>query len=682
MGLNYGDGVYYNSYPSGDMLGLNNFTLRFTYFSEGSELSAKIKTPNYGQIGVASIINASVYNLGTVDETDVSIYIYLEGVIVSSSIIPILYSGENATMTYDWTPTSDGIFNFTVYVEPVLDEFSISNNRMTRFASVYSGLPFAVFYDYLPWGFNSTCEILTDNGIPYVILGSSDMGIVDLSGYQKVIISSVQSTAFMNRIYANLTWFEAYAEGGGILEIHAADWNPWVNGEVPGGVTYVSTGEDVVNIVDPYHQMVLYPNEITDAELDYWDSSVHGHLEDVSPTASVIIETISEYPALIEFGYGTGFILVSSQTLEFGFGNGYSRILENILLYCPERYEHDVSVYLDVPNVVYPGEEVLLNVTVMNIGLNSETDLQFGLRINGSEIYAGTIAFLENGTMYEESIPWIEYVSGIYEVTAYVEEVTGEIDIDNNEFARWLRVSSITRVLWDQGHGSWPLAYHAFFIGELEYHGYIVETTTEPLNNIDLTMYSALVLPSPMVVYSIEEQDAIEAFVMAGGGLLAISTYVGYLNDITDFAGIGWLDQSIACNSTDIAVHEVTQDVGSVYFYAPWTILNVTEPAVILVNDTSSNPLVAASEIGLGRVVAIGDPGVLHSEPGLELILMSDNLVLGINSMNWLTHAASSTNITDIQQVPTVVAYMDGAVVTCDVTDSYGIESVELVYRV
>jgi len=681
VGLNYGDGVYYNSYPAGDLLGLNNFTLRFTYEFEGSELSTSIETPEYAQIGATSIINASVYNLGTVDETDVNILIYLEGVVVSSATIPILYSGDNATITYDWTPTADGWNNFTAYVVPVLDEFTIANNRITKFVIVYSGLPFAFFRDANNFGVETTTVILTNNGIPYDLLTSADMGVVDLSGYAKVIIASYQTQTFMDRVYANMSWFEDFAAAGGILEFHAFPNGMWIDDLLPGGVTSVSMNHESMSIVQPFNQMVTTPHQITDGDVSSWYPSAYGHMDNLPPSAQIVIETVTEDPVLVEFGYGNGNIIISTQFLEYGYYTYGCKLLENILLYNPVRYEHDVSVYLDAPKLVTPGEDVLLNVTVVNGGLSSETDLQFGIRINGIEAYVGTIAFLENGTIYEESIPWTEYVLGTYDVIAYVEELPGEINIDNNEFVKLVRVSSITRVLWDQGHGSWPLMFHAFFIGELEYHGYYVETTIAPLNNTDLSLYSALVLPSPMVVYSIEEQDAIEDFVMAGGGLLAISSSTINLNDITDFAGIGWLGQSIACTSTDIAVHEVTQDVSSVYFFAPWTILNVTEPAVILVNDTSSNPLVAASEIGLGRVVAIGDPGVLHSEPGLELILMSDNLVLGINSFNWLTEGSSSTSITDTQQNPVAVTYMAGVVVACDVTDTYGIESVELVYR-
>jgi len=684
VGLNYGDGVFYNSYPYTSLLGVTTFTLRFEYAPIGSELSADLVTPTYGVPGITNSITAIVENIGSNDETDVELYLYLDEVIVGSTTFPLLASGESGNFSYEWTPTSEGIYNFTVYVEPVLDELNLVNNRVTRFVGVYSGLPYAVFYDYLPWDFNSTCEILADYGIPYDIFGSSDMGVVDLSGYQKVVISSAQSTVFMDAIYANLAWFEEYAEGGGTLEIHAANWYPWVNGEVPGGVTYVDGGEDYVSIVDPMNEMVTYPNLITDEELDGWSSSVHGHLEDVSPGANVIIETGQGYPALIEFNYGTGYIIVSSQTLEFGFGNEYSRILENILLYSPTTYQHDVSIYLECPGRVTPGEQISLNITIANIGLNPETELQFGIRINDTEIYTGIIPTLENGTIFETTIMWNLFTPGIYNICAFVEPVPEENVTRNNQATRLVQVRSIVGyVLWDQGHMCWDSYNYDYFIDELEYLGYIVDTTTELLNNTDLPMYSVLVLGAPETSFTVEEQAAIQQYVIDGGGLLAFSGNTpSNLNSITSFAGIEWLGASTECNTTDIIPHDVTEGVDSVYFYYPTGILNATAPAVSLVNDTSMNTLVAVSEIGLGRVVAIGDPAVLYHYTGLDIILWADNLILGINSINWLSESSYYNIITDTQRDLEVVRYMDSAIVTCNVIDSFGIDTVELFYRV
>jgi len=682
VGLNYGDGVYYNSYPDSSLLGVTTFTLRFNYDIIGSEVNVGLETPRYMSPHESTIINATVYNIGSNDEIDVELSIFLEGVTVSSTTIPLLISGDNSSISYEWTPTTDGAYNFTAYVEPIADELSLSNNQLTSIVVVYSGLPFAFFEDANLLGSDSTTVILTEFGIPYDHLTSADMGVVDLSGYEKVVIASYQSQAFMDRVYANMTWFEEYVADGGILEFHAFPSGAWVDDLLPGGVTYVYNPQESMLIVQPSNPMVTTPHQMTDIVVSNWIPTVWGHMDNLPAAAEVVIETLNGDPVLVEFGYGAGSIIISTQILEYGYFFVNCPLLENILLYSPVRAEHDVSVHLDAPSIVQPGEEVSLNVTVANAGLSSETNLQFGIRINGAEIYSGTVAFLENGAIYEESIPWTEYVLGTYEIAVYVEEVAGEIDTYDNEVVRLISVQSVIRVLWDQGHSCWSVGSYSYFIDELTDYGYIVETTTQLLNNTDLSMYSVLVLGAPQAVYSIEEQDAIEAFVMAGGGLLAFISVSAVLDDITDFAGIRWLGPSVPCNSTDIAVHEVTQDVGSVNLFAPYSILNVTEPAVILVNDTSSNPLVAASEIGLGRVVAIGDPTVLYYEPGMHLILLSDNLVLGINSINWLSEASSTYNITDTQQVPVVVTYMDSIVVACNAIDYFGIDSVELGYRV
>ena len=212
IGLNYGDGVHYNSYPDSSLLGVTTFTLRFMYEIIGSEVRASFETPSSAQIDESSIINATVYNIGSNDEIDVELSIFLEGVAVSSTTIPLLISGENSSISYEWTPTTDGLYNFTAYVAPVPDELSLSNNQRTNFVLVYTGLPYAFFEDENYLGVESTTVILNQNGIPYDHLTSADMGVVDLSGYAKVIIASYQQQGFMDRVYANMTWFEEYVD--------------------------------------------------------------------------------------------------------------------------------------------------------------------------------------------------------------------------------------------------------------------------------------------------------------------------------------------------------------------------------------------------------------------------------------------------------------------------------------
>ena len=685
IGLNYGDGIYYNSYPDVSLLGVTTFTLEFVFEIIGSELRVDLESPSFVQPYETTIINASVYNMGSNDEEDVELCIFLDGTPVYCTSIPSLISGDNSSISYEWIPTIDGFYNFTAYVEPVPDEITLANNQITKLVSVYSGLPYALFRDSLHLAAESTTTILSEYGIPFDILTSADMGFVDLSNYAKVIIASYQYQTFMDRVYANMSWFEDYVAGGGILEFHAFPYGTWINNTLPCGVEYVNSMNEVLSIKQPSNPMMTTPHVMTDSEISNWNPTVYGYLDNIPETAEVVIENQQGDPVLVEFNYHAGSVIISTQILEFGYFFYDCRLLENILLYSPEKYEHDVAIDLDAPSDVFPGTEVSLNIKVLNTGSSIETDLQFGLRINGLVTYSDTIPVLENGSIYEVSIPWVEYMSGTYEVVAFVEEIPGEIHTYENEVVQLILLHSRTNVvLWDQGHNSWSMDIDYYvYVDELEEAGYIIETTIQPLNDINLAMYSALVLGCPSIPYTIEEVDAIEDYVMNGGGLLTFTQGYGYLNNITAFAGIEWLMVSgWVCNSTEIAVHEVTEGVSTIFLYAPWMILNVTEPASVLVNDTALNPLVAASEIGLGRVVAIGDPGVLYSNPGFELILMQDNLRLGINIIDWLTENSYYNIITDTQQDLEVVTYMDSVVVTCEVTDSYGIDTVEVPYRI
>ena len=93
MGLNYGDGVYYNIYPDASLLGLQNFTLRYNSIVTGSELVAFIDAPFSMAIGKDVVISASVTNFGTLDEIDVNIFIYIDEILVEA-----IYEGAKMSL--------------------------------------------------------------------------------------------------------------------------------------------------------------------------------------------------------------------------------------------------------------------------------------------------------------------------------------------------------------------------------------------------------------------------------------------------------------------------------------------------------------------------------------------------------------------------------------------------------
>ena len=202
-------------------------------------------------------------------------------------------------------------------------------------ASVITG-PVAIFQDNDPWGMTSNQDILTANGISYTIYSSAQIGVVDLSGFEKVIIASVQPTAFYTAVEANSAWFESYASNGGILEIHAAPYSSsvWPTGAIPCGFTWFQNPGQTVDIALPGNEMLTTPNVITDAELDGWNWAYHGYFTGFPAGSELILtegDTGFANPVLIVAPYGSGSVIASGQTLEWAYWWGYSNLLENVL---------------------------------------------------------------------------------------------------------------------------------------------------------------------------------------------------------------------------------------------------------------------------------------------------------------------------------------------------------------
>ena len=217
--------------------------------------------------------------------------------------------------------------------------------------------PVAIFRDLYPWGFNSTDVVLDLFGIPYTIYNSSDMGIVDLSPYQKVIIDSDQPQNFYDSLGLNLSWFGSYAGLGGILEIHACD-NGFNGGiwdglySMPGGLNQTPSALDDVDVNLAQHPIILNPHTVNETTVDNWGFSAHGYF-DVFPAESreILQHTSTSNPILLEFPYGRGYIIASMQALEhaYHYNDSGSEILENIILYDPSD-----TYFIDTLTVTTP----------------------------------------------------------------------------------------------------------------------------------------------------------------------------------------------------------------------------------------------------------------------------------------------------------------------------------------
>jgi uncharacterized membrane protein len=388
-------------------VGIENFDgtdgLEYCYDTAGiitNNLAVMFSRPSYdvsmtpgsqsdlGDLGAIIPFNITVMNTGTNDDTyDLSasgnswttvIYDATGTVAISAISVPSGSSGDFTVKV-----TIPGVANPGDSDEVTITATSQNDTLVDATATLnttYLTIPtyVAVFRDADPWGFSSVQDILTAWSIPFDMYASTDIGVADLSPYDKVIIPSDQPQAFYDAVELNLAWFDSYVTGGGILQFGAGSngWNGGSWNNVPGGYTKVYNSDNTVTIDLPAHPFITVPNTITDPELDGWGSSTHAYFGGLPPY-SVTVATDSNGPCVVESVSGLGRYFAYGLIVEWGWGQGYSAILENIIL-CTEGWATMPAYAMDVSPGSYtgynnPGSTVDYVFTVTNSGTSDDT---------------------------------------------------------------------------------------------------------------------------------------------------------------------------------------------------------------------------------------------------------------------------------------------------------------------
>jgi len=97
------------------------------------DIAVWLEAPTSIGPGGSSLLNATVVNLGTSNETNVKLLLLIDGSIVESKVIPFLQTGSSYTLNYLWTPITKGIHNVTAYAPPLTWEEYIENNKASKF---------------------------------------------------------------------------------------------------------------------------------------------------------------------------------------------------------------------------------------------------------------------------------------------------------------------------------------------------------------------------------------------------------------------------------------------------------------------------------------------------------------------------------------------------------------------
>lgn len=384
------DGLEYSYNTAGNIFA--NLAIRFSLPPYDVSLTPTLKS-GYGELGATVSHNLTVTNIGSNNDT-------YDLVLFGNSWVTEIYDASGTFLISSVSVLSrqneDIIVKVTIPGGASLGDFdnvqitATSQNDAAVSASAtinttYLTIPtnVAIFKNADPWSYTSIQDVLNAHSIPFDEYTSADIGMVDLSSYDKVIIPSDQPQAFYDAFEANLGWFEAYVDNGGILQFSAGSngWNGGTLTNLPGGYSKVYDSDNSVTIDLPTHPFASLPNTITDAELDGWSSSTHAYF-DVLPPNAVTICTDSNGPCLVESTSGFGRYFAYGLIVEWGWGRGYSRILENIILsmYGWATFsEYGINLTPKSQNDFNsPGANVDYVLTATNMGINNDTyDLSF-----------------------------------------------------------------------------------------------------------------------------------------------------------------------------------------------------------------------------------------------------------------------------------------------------------------
>ncbi len=294
-----------------------------------------------------------------------------------------LNSGESANITVKVGIPSDanlGDHDISAIVASSQNDTSVQDDAQIRTYYLHGPHHVALFQTKDPWDLPAIRDILSEWGIPYTVYGPGDIGAVNLSAYDKVIIvgGDGQDSSLYSAISDNKQWFESYVENGGILNIHADDWGDF--NDIPCGLSSTYNEGDTVNISYPDHPFLTLPNNITDTELDNWHNSYHRYFTDWPLWADTVLsegDSGSSYPVLLDYPWGDGRVIATGQTVEWAWSHGYSKLLENLILAV-----EGTSTYLPYLVSITPenqhslgdlGTSVWYNLTIHNIGTNNDT---------------------------------------------------------------------------------------------------------------------------------------------------------------------------------------------------------------------------------------------------------------------------------------------------------------------
>jgi len=400
----------------------------------------EIQAPEYLGQGFPQDIKGYIQNLGPTDELVTIEFIANELLQETTDIF--LTSGENAWVTFSWDGVDSGLgtYDVTIHAVPVPNEYYLQNQEKSAEVTVFAAIGNILLVDdddgdaYESWyetallASNYVYEIWDRSG-----QGSPSPGV--MQGYTAVIwFTGMDYGSTLDATdQANLATF---LDNGGKLFVSGQDI-----GYDIGGSSFYSNYFHATYLVDTAgYSIEGEPGDVIGDGLSFAIEGGDGASNQEWPDG-IAVNT----PAVTIFSYSDspshdGGLRVEEGAhrlvyLSFGFEGIDSQedrttVMTRILGWLAA--EHDLAVTgLDVPAQVTQGEGTDVYATIMNGGINDETDIIVDFTVDGFVEDTIEIAELSAGQATEVMFFWNPTV-GMYEVGVEVHPVPGEEILSNN----------------------------------------------------------------------------------------------------------------------------------------------------------------------------------------------------------------------------------------------------------
>jgi len=436
---------------------LYNTIMWSKYQKPEHELAVSLEVPGHLQPQETASLNATVFNLGLSDETNVELCLMIDSVVVGSATIEELFAGETYNMTYLWTPSAQGLYNITAYAPTVANEESDENNIASVNVEVcYIIARVAVLNSfeippYFTGGWSNDYQTLVDalntqgflaQSVTNTEIISGNLGFFDVF----VMVDNVPSVATVPHV------FEFWSSGGGIVAFDSSICFLCYAGILPpesagsnGYYVYWDYGTSYQAKISAEHPItegyevgqIIYG---ASGDADYRVETLTG--TSAYPYYTVLVEDVTRPNLAYVSAYEpltAGNVVHIWDYSHWSNTNVRLMILNAMEWARTPQYDHDLAVSLGIPQFVKPDSPRMLNATVQNRGLNNETGVELYLLIDGTVVSSESIELL-TGESYTIDYAWTPTIEGTYNVTAYAPPVENETFAANNKATKSVEV--------------------------------------------------------------------------------------------------------------------------------------------------------------------------------------------------------------------------------------------------